>query len=238
MAARFGRYATDLKYVVAGMAIGNYASFYIDICAVKGKSMQPTLDGERLLVAKRNNFDLEKGSIYTFRHPNEPSKIIVKRVVGGEGDHFWGQGKAITVPTGHIWIEGDNEHMSEDSRHYGPIPSGLVIGKAHGVIWPPKKWKWLERQDVSHRQYVPPPPVDDVDDFHDIYQYDVDDSDITSPSRVVYDIDELFEEHQCDIQTDGEHEPLPAAAFDESLQSNVEHSDENRQENVSSSPVS
>ena len=170
-ASRFGKYATDLKYVAIGVAVGNYASFYIDICAVKGRSMLPTLDGERVVVAKRNVFDLEKGSIYTFRHPNEPEKVIVKRVVGEEGDQFWSQGRAISVPRGHIWIEGDNEHQSEDSRHYGPIPSGLVIGKAHGIIWPPTRCQWLEKRDVSHRLYTPPPPnYWDEEDDNQTYQ--------------------------------------------------------------------
>ena len=30
------------------------------------------------------------------------------------------------VPKGHVWLEGDNQFNSNDSRHYGPIPAGLL----------------------------------------------------------------------------------------------------------------
>jgi len=35
----------------------------------------------------------------------------------------------IVVPSGHIWVEGDNSMNSSDSRNYGPIPASLVVGK-------------------------------------------------------------------------------------------------------------
>jgi hypothetical protein len=35
-----------------------------------------------------------------------------------------------SVPQGHVWLLGDNPNHSRDSRHYGPVPSGLIIGKA------------------------------------------------------------------------------------------------------------
>lgn len=36
----------------------------------------------------------------------------------------------LTVPPGHVWIEGDNAARSRDSRDFGPIPLGLVRGRA------------------------------------------------------------------------------------------------------------
>ena len=29
-----------------------------------------------------------------------------------------------------MWLLGDNPSNSRDSRHYGPVPMGLIIGKA------------------------------------------------------------------------------------------------------------
>ena len=30
------------------------------------------------------------------------------------------------VPTGHVWLEGDNRSSSYDSRDFGPVPLALV----------------------------------------------------------------------------------------------------------------
>ncbi|KAK6917221.1 Peptidase S26 [Dillenia turbinata] len=36
------------------------------------------------------------------------------------------------VPEGHTWVQGDNKYNSRDSRVFGAIPYGLIIGRA---IW-------------------------------------------------------------------------------------------------------
>eukprot|EP01018_Ginkgo_biloba_P010964 Gb_30567 [translate_table: standard] len=81
----------------------------------------------------------------------DPRKIICKRVVGLEGDpmkiYAAGHGEENqpdhgeesqpdVVPTGHIWIQGDNLSLSNDSRHFGPVPSALLQGKLLLRIWP------------------------------------------------------------------------------------------------------
>lgn len=33
------------------------------------------------------------------------------------------------VPKRHVWIQGDNIYASRDSRHFGPVPYGLIEGK-------------------------------------------------------------------------------------------------------------
>ena len=42
----------------------------------------------------------------------------------------------IVVPDGHVWIEGDNAINSSDSRHYGPVPAHLILGKVICRFWP------------------------------------------------------------------------------------------------------
>ena len=44
--------------------------------------------------------------------------------------------QGIVVPDGHVWLQGDNESNSTDSRHYGPIPEALVTGTVFIKIWP------------------------------------------------------------------------------------------------------
>lgn len=34
------------------------------------------------------------------------------------------------MPPGHVWVEGDNKKRSYDSRNFGPVPYGLIRGRA------------------------------------------------------------------------------------------------------------
>ncbi|DBA02058.1 TPA: LOW QUALITY PROTEIN: hypothetical protein N0F65_000305 [Lagenidium giganteum] len=40
----------------------------------------------------------------------------------------------VTVPKGHVWVEGDNATMSVDSRHIGAVPAALIIGRARCIV--------------------------------------------------------------------------------------------------------
>jgi len=40
------------------------------------------------------------------------------------------------VGDGMVWLEGDSEENSKDSRDYGEVPAGLVLGRVAGRIWP------------------------------------------------------------------------------------------------------
>lgn len=43
------------------------------------------------------------------------------------------QGKVV-VPQGHVWVEGDNPTRSVDSRHFGPVPLALVLGRPFYIV--------------------------------------------------------------------------------------------------------
>jgi signal peptidase I len=47
--------------------------------------------------------------------------------------------QAIRVPRGDIFLMGDNRGQSDDSRYWGPVPIGRVIGKAFATYWPPSQ---------------------------------------------------------------------------------------------------
>jgi signal peptidase I len=40
------------------------------------------------------------------------------------------------VPTGSVWVMGDNRSHSRDSRYIGPIPEDTIIGRAFVIVWP------------------------------------------------------------------------------------------------------
>ncbi len=98
--------------------------------------------------------------------PKEDSVNFIKRIVAGPGDtikvvegHVYRNGKreadsyirpcpgvaecnfpvAITVPAGHWFMMGDNRGESDDSRFWGPVPTGWIIGGAFATYWPPDR---------------------------------------------------------------------------------------------------
>lgn len=88
------------------------------MAVVSGLSMIPTLaPGERLLV--RNDGPIVLGDIVVFRRETQ---FDVKRV-----KHIEAEG---------IFVQGDNELVSTDSRNYGLIPFEDIIGTVTYRIWP------------------------------------------------------------------------------------------------------
>lgn len=79
---------------------------------VRGLSMVPTLaPGDWLLV--RRKVAPRPGAVVVVR---QAGRLAVKRVVRVDG-----QG---------VWVEGDNAAVSDDSRTYGPVAPGDVLGEA------------------------------------------------------------------------------------------------------------
>jgi len=82
---------------------------------------------------------IERHNLVVARNPFQPTKHIIKRVRGLEGDRipleFRHRHKF--VPSGQTWLEGDNTDNSWDSRTFGPVPLGLVKGRVIARVWPP-----------------------------------------------------------------------------------------------------
>jgi signal peptidase I len=45
----------------------------------------------------------------------------------------------IKIPAGHWFMMGDNRGESDDSRFWGPVPTGWIIGDAFATYWPPDR---------------------------------------------------------------------------------------------------
>ncbi len=52
------------------------------------------------------------------------------------GGAFLGDGTTVTVPAGSYFVLGDNRNFSSDSREWGFVPKGKLIGKSLFVYWP------------------------------------------------------------------------------------------------------
>jgi signal peptidase I len=109
----------------------------------------------------------ERGDVIVFPNPKEPSKDLVRRVIGLEGEKVqiiqnkiyvndklandpWGTFERkelsghlsflenfgpVVVPTGSLFVLGDNRHNSQDSRFWGVVDLNKVRGKALYLYW-------------------------------------------------------------------------------------------------------
>lgn len=91
------------------------------------------------------------------KSPSDPKSNICKRVIGLEGDKILTNSPSgffkghSYVPTGHVWLEGDNLQNSTDSRYYGPVPYGLIRGRIFFKIWPLSDFGFLRDSPNSYR---------------------------------------------------------------------------------------
>ncbi|CAK8534855.1 unnamed protein product [Lathyrus sativus] len=120
-----------------------------------GPSMLPTLNiaGDVVLVEHLSPRigKIGHGDLVLVRSPLNPNRNLTKRVVAMEGEtvtFFDASGsdssRTAVVPKGHVWIQGDNIYASRDSRHFGPVPYGLIKGKVFFRVWPPSSFGLLD----------------------------------------------------------------------------------------------
>jgi len=90
---------------------------------VDGDSMRPTLAPDDVVIFQPIHADnklLKMGYVVVARHPLQPAKLIIKRLVA-----FNSNG---------LELRGDNEPASTDSRHFGLVPRNQLLGIAECVI--------------------------------------------------------------------------------------------------------
>ncbi len=145
-----------VAFAIALLLRGYVAEAY----EVKGRSMEPTfLHGQRVVVLKVL-YEIERHDIVVFGSTEDPTKNLIKRVIGLEGDRVEIRAGAvyvngeeleeryiehpaplewhpeITVPAGSFYVLGDNRPDSHDSRVFRAIPEEKLRGKVVFRLWP------------------------------------------------------------------------------------------------------
>ena len=80
--------------------------------------------------------------------PNKDLYLVQKEGFDGQwhqvmfrrGDDFDDYGPEV-VPSGHLFVLGDNRNNSSDSHSWGLLPMDKVIGRAIVSYWPPSEWR-------------------------------------------------------------------------------------------------
>jgi signal peptidase I len=116
---------------------------------------------------------IRRGDIIAFRYPKDPSLSFLKRVAAVGGDKIEIRSDVLyvndapvrepyvvhrmnwhhvmpedmpaqMVPAGELFMLGDNRDNSDDSRYWGTVPEGNVIGSPLMVLWsydaPSRDW--------------------------------------------------------------------------------------------------
>ena len=136
---------------------------------IRGASMTPSLSpGDRVLVDMSAYGEVEpaRGDIVVFFSPRAEDRHDIKRVIGLPGERVAmadgmlfidgrqraepylgglpssvGLGEAAwDLGAGEYLLLGDNRAHSTDSRDFGPIEAGRIVGRAWLRYWPLTSW--------------------------------------------------------------------------------------------------
>jgi len=81
--------------------------------------------------------EIKNGTLYVNEQPLlEP--VFNRTYYYNRGD-FGREGRKIKVPQDSLFVLGDNSASSQDSRYWGFVPSGNLLGKAMIIYWPPNR---------------------------------------------------------------------------------------------------
>lgn len=142
-------------------------ALFVSAASVRGRSMQPTLNGglsqnavrDRVLLDKfsvqvRHRF--KRGDVVVLASPEAPGEFLIKRLIALEGDLVTDRrGRHVLVPAGKCWVEGDSPVFSDsDSDKFGPVPLALINSRVVAVFWPPDQMKLVGNQLPENRVNV------------------------------------------------------------------------------------
>lgn len=135
--------------------------FIAQATIVQGSSMEPGLQTDQRVIIEKVSYRFatpERGDVVVLNIPDVEVPLI-KRVIAVEGEtlqiinnrvYINGTELAedyldniqqrnfgpVTIPTGYVFVMGDNRNVSNDSRVFGAVPVSQIVGKAWVSYWP------------------------------------------------------------------------------------------------------
>ncbi len=141
------------------------AAFFMRTSPVDGLSMEPRVHAGEIVLINTLAYRfgaVRRGDVVAFRHDAPTTETYIKRVVGLPGERVEVRNgvvaidgrelsepyvqfrdkrsaPAVTIPPHAYYVLGDNRADSDDSRNWGVVHDGDVVGEALVGIWPPRR---------------------------------------------------------------------------------------------------
>ncbi len=167
-----GKFKHYFKYIILDISIAAVVSvllitYVASAYKIEGNSMLTALrNHERIIISKLGirNGGIKRTDIIVMHKPDDPSRSIIKRVIGlpeevielRGGDVYINSKllpepylkkekdliyksinmKPLLIPKNHYFVLGDNRPLSLDSRIFGPVPERYIYGKTWFRYWP------------------------------------------------------------------------------------------------------
>ena len=123
--------------------------YLFDIMSCVGPSMLPTMNasGDLVLISCHRRYAYQRGDVVVAHSITNPRHKVCKRIIAVAHDTITPphSAQSVTVPAGHVWLQGDNLANSSDSRVYGPVPLAMVVGRVEAKLWPVSELGWVDR---------------------------------------------------------------------------------------------
>ncbi|KAI9154169.1 hypothetical protein LWI28_021915 [Acer negundo] len=147
------------KFFTFGIVGLTISDRYASVIPVRGSSMSPTFNprtnssssslfsDDWVLVEKfcLTKYKFSHGDVVVFSSPYNHKEKLIKRITGLPSEWIATRNfDVVKIPNGHCWVEGDDPSLSMDSRSFGPVPLGLVLGRVTHVVWPPQRIAFSE----------------------------------------------------------------------------------------------
>jgi signal peptidase I len=164
-----------IGYTLVALVVALFIRFFVAApYVVSGASMDPTFRDWDYLIIDRVTYRAEtpaRGDVIVFDLPQDPSRALIKRIIGLPGETVAISGAVVTItndehPDGFTldesYLDPENLGDIENVRVVVPEDSYFVLGDNRRVSADSRIWGFLPRHDITGRVLLRLYPFDHV----------------------------------------------------------------------------